>query len=73
VEAIVCALNLAEVEYLIVGGLAVNAHGFVRMTRDVDVVLELNPVNVRRALDALLGIGYNMSIPAKRKISQIRK
>jgi len=65
VEAIVRALNLAEVKYLIVGGLAVNAHGYVRMTRDVDVVLELNPVNVRSALDALLGIGYHMSIPAK--------
>jgi len=39
VEAIVRALNTAEVEYLIVGGLAVNAHGFVRLTRDVDLVL----------------------------------
>lgn len=27
VEAIIRALNAAEVEYLIVGGLAVNAHG----------------------------------------------
>ena len=39
VEAILRALNAAEVEYLIVGGLAVNAHGFVRLTRDVDLVL----------------------------------
>ena len=35
VEAIVKALNDAKVQYLIVGGLAVNAHGFVRLTRDL--------------------------------------
>ena len=43
VEAIVSALNNAEAKYLIVGGLAVNAHGFVRLTRDVDIVLQLDP------------------------------
>jgi hypothetical protein len=38
IETIVKALNEAGVQYLIVGGLAVNAHGFVRLTRDVDLV-----------------------------------
>jgi hypothetical protein len=65
VEAIVGALNTAEVQYLIVGGLAVNAHGFVRLTRDVDLVLQLDPGNVSKGLKALLDIGYRMSIPAK--------
>src|SRR5438094_10055999 len=65
VEAIVRALNAAEVEYLIVDGLAVNAYGFVRLTRDVDVVLQLDPGNVSKGLNALLDIGYQMSIPAK--------
>ncbi|GEM_PF-1011828 len=35
IETIVRMLNDAKVKYLIVGGLAVNAHGFVRLTRDV--------------------------------------
>jgi predicted nucleotidyltransferase len=39
VETVVKALNDANVEYIIVGGLAVNAHGFVRMTRNLDLVL----------------------------------
>jgi hypothetical protein len=30
VETIVRALNTSEVKYLVVGALAVNAHGFVR-------------------------------------------
>ena len=64
-EAIVRALNTAEVEYLIVGGLAVNAYGFVRLTRDVDLVLQLDSGNVSKGLNALLDIGYQMSIPAK--------
>ncbi len=64
VEAIISALNSAEARYLIVGGLAVNAHGFVRLTRDVDIVLALNPENASRGLNALLAIGYRMSIPA---------
>ncbi len=63
VEAVVRALNDARVEYLIVGGLAVNAHGFVRLTRDVDLVLRLGPENAARGLRALLAIGYRMSIP----------
>ncbi len=65
VEVIVRALNDAQVQYLIVGGLAVNAHGFVRLTRDVDIVLALDPENATRGLDTLRAIGYHMSIPAQ--------
>jgi hypothetical protein len=32
IEIIVKTLNDAKVKYLIVGGLVVNAHGFVRLT-----------------------------------------
>ncbi len=63
VEAVVRALNAARAEYLVVGGLAVNAHGFVRLTRDVDLVLRLEPENASRGLHALLAIGYRLSIP----------
>jgi hypothetical protein len=35
VEAIFNALNAADVKYLVVGGLAVNAYGYERLTRDV--------------------------------------
>ncbi len=65
VEAIVRALNEANVQYLIVEGLAVNAHGYVRLTRDVDIVLALDPENATRGLQALLKIGYHLAIPAR--------
>ena len=65
VESIVRALNQAQVEYLVVGGLAVNLHGFVRLTRDVDLVIRLTPENAARGLHALLNIGYQMQIPER--------
>lgn len=64
VQAIVTALNSAGVQYLIVGGLAVNAHGFVRLTRDIDIVLALEPANAVNGLNTLLAIGYRIGIPA---------
>lgn len=62
-EAIVRALNDAGVRYLIAGGVAVNAHGYLRFTKDADVVLDLAPDNVGRALDALQSIGYKPVLP----------
>lgn len=63
VEAIFGALNAAEVRYLVVGGLAVVAHGYERLTRDVDLVIQLAPDNIIRGLRALMAIGYQLSIP----------
>ena len=63
IEAIVKALNEAGVRYLVVGGLAVNAHGFVRLTRDVDIVLHLESGNARLGLATLLQMGYQPAIP----------
>jgi predicted nucleotidyltransferase len=63
IEIIVRALNDAKVEYLIVGGLAVNAHGYERSTKDVDLVIGLERENILRGLRALLAVGYQMRIP----------
>lgn len=63
VSALIQALNAADVRYLLVGGLAVVAHGYVRFTADVDVVLDLQDDNLRRALTALAGLGYRPRAP----------
>lgn len=62
-ESIVSALNGAGVCYLVVGGLAVNAHGYLRVTRDVDLVIRLEQDDIRAAFCALKNIGYLPSIP----------
>ena len=57
-EALVAAFENAGVRYLVAGGLAVNAYGYLRFTRDVDVVVQLVPENVERAFAALKALGY---------------
>ena len=63
VRALIGALRAQEVRYLIVGGLAVVAHGYVRYTVDVDLVIALDTDNVRRCVQALTGLGYQPLMP----------
>lgn len=57
------ALNRADVAYLVVGELAVNAHGYVRMTMDIDLVVSMASGNITAALYALADIGYRPAVP----------
>jgi hypothetical protein len=51
---LVCRLlNRRRVRYLIAGGVAANLHGSVRATKDVDVLVPRDAVNMGRLLDAL--------------------
>ena len=63
VESIIESLNRAQVRYLIVGGLAVVAHGFVRFTADIDLVLDPDPAAMLRAIRALSDLGYRPRAP----------
>lgn len=63
IERVLAALERAGVRYLVVGGVAVVLHGFLRATADLDLVVQLDPANVRRALDALAGLGYRPQAP----------
>jgi len=62
-EQIFGALQGAEVRYLLVGGMAVIAHGYMRTTKDIDLVIALDPDNLRRALEAFTALGYRPKVP----------
>jgi hypothetical protein len=62
-EAIVSALNEEEVHFIVVGGTAVNAHGYLRFTNDVDLVIRLSKRDIVSAFAALARIGYQPSNP----------
>ena len=49
-ESIIAALESANVRYVIAGGFAVNLHGFLRFTKDLDLILDLAPDNATRAM-----------------------
>jgi len=63
IERIFKSLNDAGVIYLVAGGLAVNAHGYVRYTKDLDFVLQLSTENIEKAFSALAVIGYKPNVP----------
>lgn len=63
VGAVIAALDRAGVRYVVVGGLAVVAHGYARETKDIDLVVELVPANALTAVQALAQLGYRPSVP----------
>ncbi len=63
VRQIFAALNDADVDYVVVGGLAVILHGYLRATADLDLAIGLSPDNARRGMDALGSIGLQPRLP----------
>lgn len=63
IEAIARVLNEAAVPFIVVGGLAVIAHGYGRLTQDVDLVVRLDPEAVRGMFRALASLGYAPVVP----------
>jgi len=63
VRAVAQTLNKAGVKCLFAGGFAVVAHGYGRMTYDIDLVLQLERENILLAFDALDGLGYVPRVP----------
>ena len=57
------ALEEQGVRYLVTGGLAVNAHGYLRFTKDVDLVIHLVPESIVAAFRALASLGYRPMVP----------
>jgi hypothetical protein len=51
------ALNATQVRYVVVGGLATVLHGYARLTADIDLMVDLEPEEVRKSIDALTGYG----------------
>lgn len=52
-ERIVRVLSEHDVDYVLIGGLAVQTHGHVRTTNDADLVPAPNPDNLQRLAGAL--------------------
>jgi hypothetical protein len=56
-EKLLVRLAEADVKFVLVGGVAVTLHGYVRFTEDVDILVERDLVNVQRLLGSLAGYG----------------
>ena len=66
-NTIFTTLNAEGTNYLVVGGVAVNAHGYHRFTKDLDLVVQLDEANLSKALTVLDNLGYKPVIPVSSK------
>ena len=52
-ERILTSLRLADVSFIIIGGVAATVHGSARLTSDVDIVYERSRANIERLVEAI--------------------
>jgi predicted nucleotidyltransferase len=51
-------LNSSEVEYLVIGGYAVNYYGYARATADLDIWISTAPENAEKAASVVREFGF---------------
>ena len=56
-DDLLLTLTNAQVEFVVIGGIAVGVHGFVRATKDLDIVPDPSPENLERLAHVLVEIG----------------
>jgi hypothetical protein len=56
IQGIFEALDRGDVDFLVIGGVAVGFHGFVRGTKDVDIVPSPDIENLERLAEVLSGL-----------------
>ena len=59
------ALNEANVQYIVVGGIATILHGYVRATSDIDLVVDLQVEEATKVITVLTEAGYVPKVPVK--------
>jgi hypothetical protein len=66
-------LNENGVKYLLVGGYAVGYHGYPRSTGDMDVWVELDPVNAEKLVSSLQSFGFGSPDLTEEVFLQVEK
>jgi len=66
-ERIFKGLNKLRVKYILVGGVAVNLHGYSRTTADLDIILSFKKTNIDRFIQLIgkLKMAPRLSVPVK--------
>ena len=58
---LVSALNAGDVEFVVIGGVAVGAHGHIRATEDLDIVPDPGRDNLDRLGNVLVGLDARLA------------
>ena len=72
INEILLALTDAQVEFVVGGGVAAVLHGVERVTLDIDLALDMDPVNVEKFLQVMrnLGLQARVAVPARDLMSR---
>ena len=62
-ENVFRSLKTQNIQYVVVGGLAVVLHGEVRFTFDLDLIVALSPKNLLRFASVMNKLGYKPRVP----------
>jgi len=54
-----------KIKYLVIGGVAVNLHGFYRATGDLDIILFFNKTNLNKFITMAKALGLKPGVPVK--------
>ena len=64
-------LDSKKIDYVVIGAIALNQHGFQRLTVDIDILL--SPEGLERFQNELVGLGYRPAFEGARKKFQITR
>jgi len=64
-------LDSKRIDYVVIGGIALNQHGFQRLTVDIDILLSAE--GLERFQNELVGLGYRPAFEGARKKFQITR
>jgi len=56
-------LEKGEVQYAVVGGVAVVLYGYVRFTKDIDLIIDFSKNNVKKFLKAISSLNFQPGVP----------
>lgn len=71
--ALLRALTEADIEFVVVGGVAVAAHEYVRATEDVDLVPAPGHGNLDRLANALIDLDSRLTLDPEREIGDVER
>ncbi|MEJ2745794.1 MAG: hypothetical protein P8123_08945 [bacterium] len=64
-ESVFRKLNECQVRYVVAGGVAIVLHGVVRLTADLDIIVDFEQENIDRFARAMGDLGYRPKVPVK--------
>jgi len=63
IEDILKALEKEKIDYAVIGGVAVVLYGYVRFTKDIDLLIDFSEDNVKRFIKVLAALNFKPGIP----------